>query len=630
MRLKTLTILAGLAAILAARCYAWRVVGAAWRPDANPWAATQPWDGYIWSEGWAHEEQFFPEYFQPAGSIHLVLINDSKSADSIELVQLDGKLITDLVTTPQRVGRVVWYRLESPDLRKLETPPDSDDPTSNLIMSARVEPEKWASCDIRLRSTPSKTVALQFRTGLAGRLDVEIPARPQRVRIESVSFSARIDRIFVYLRPMNAKKVGNATLYLDGRRAPAERADAPGLALLESKLDPAWEPGSHHLIEVRLPDGTRLAQVVRARDNFFVVGLYGVVDAARVKAAREHGINTYFTAGVSPVLEEAGMNCVPRYNVGEHRRRTAGQPGVVFYNNQDEPDAKDWSLGSDLPVMQRVGVDAMHDVLPTIRRQRGVDPPVLNLLVVDNTYKPLQWYVYGQIPDVFVTDPYVPLNGRQVEYVYHALDCARDACAPRPMIPILWACGLQGARKLGYRPPTPEEERIMAGYAIGCGAKGLVYFIDMSGETGEGKFLGLSDNKPLWEEVGRINRDALAIADLLAIGCPIPGGRSDRAVWVRSLMCGSESMVVVVVNNGHYIGFETNNEFAWNIPARNVKLQIAVPDHLRQCTIREVTNGALVPRKGEIKDGQLNMTLDVVDTARIFVLSRAVGRQDKK
>lgn len=625
MRLRTLIILAGLLGALSVRCDAWRVVSAVWRPDANPWAATQPWDGYIWSEGWAHDEQFFPEYFQPAGSIHLVLVNDSKTADTIELAEIDGDPVADLVTTPRRIGRVVWYRLESPSLHKPDAPTDSGDPASKHVTSARVEPGKWAACDIRLRSAPARTVALRFRIGSAGHLDVEVPAKPPRVRIESVSFSARIDRVFVYLRPMDAKKVGDVTLCLDGRRLPATRTDAPGLTLLESKLDPAWEPGSYHLVEARLSDGARAAQVVRARDNFFVVGLYGVVDAAKVKAARQHGINTYFTAGVSPILEEAGMNCVPRHNIGEHRRRTAQQPGVVFYNNQDEPDAKDWSLGGDLPVMQRLGVDAMQDVLPTIRGQRSVDPPVLNLVVVDNTYKPLQWYVYGQIPDVFVTDPYVPLNGRQVDYVYHALDCARDACAPRPMIPILWACGLEGGRKLGHRPPTPEEERIMAGYAVGCGAKGLVYFIDMSGETGEGKFLGLSDNKPLWDEVGRINKDVLAIADLLSIGCPIPGGRSDSGVWVRSLMCGRESMVVVVVNNGHYIGFETHNEFAWHTPARDVGVRIAVPDHFRRCTVREVVNGALVPARGEVKDGRLSMTLDVVDTARVFVVSRAGG-----
>jgi len=625
MKLRILIIAAGLVGALSVRSSAWTVVGAAWRPDANPWTAPQPWDGYIWSEGWAHDEQFFPKYFQPAGSIHLVLVNNSMTADTIELTEIDGDPIADLVTTPQRTGRVVWYRLESPSLRKPDVPVDSDDPASRHVTPARVESGGWAACDIRLRSAPSRTVALRFRTGSTGRLDVKVPSKPPRVRLESISFSAGIDRVFVYLRPMDAKEIGQAALYLDRRLTAAARTDAAGLVLLESKLDPAWEPGSYHLVEARLADSTRVAQIVRARDNFFVVGLYGVVDAARVKAAKQHGINTYFTAGVSPVLEEAGMNCVPRYNVGEHRRRTPQQSGVIFYNNQDEPDAKDWSLGGDLPVIKRVGVDAMHDVLPTIRCQRSVDPPVLNLVVVDNTYKPLQWYVYGQIPDVFVTDPYVPLNGRQVDYVHHALDCARDACTPRPMIPILWACGLQGGRKLGSRPPTPEEERIMAGYAIGCGAKGLVYFVDMSGETGEGKFVGLSDNKPLWEEVGRINKDVLAVADLLSIGCPIPGGRSDAGVWVRSLMCGPKSMVVVVVNNGHYIGFDTHNEFAWNNPARDVKLRVAVPDRWRRCTIREVVDGAFVPVRGEVKGGQLSMTLDVVETARLFVISAAGG-----
>ena len=114
------------------------------------------------------------------------------------------------------------------------------------------------------------------------------------------------------------------------------------------------------------------------------------------------------------------------------------------------------------------------------------------------------------------------------------------------------------------------------------------------------------------------------------IGCPVPGGYSDEKVWVRSLMCGPDNMVVVVVNKGHYIGFETSNEFAWHTPARDVSLRIAVPDHLRRCTVREVTNGALVPAQGRVEEGRLSMTLGTVDTARTFVISAAAsGRKEQ-
>jgi hypothetical protein len=321
------------------------------------------------------------------------------------------------------------------------------------------------------------------------------------------------------------------------------------------------------------------------------------------------------------------MSVVPSHNVGEGRERTPSQSGVLFYYNLDEPDAGDFHLGSDLPVMDRLGCHAMETVLPTIRYQRERDPRTPNLVLVDNTFKPLNYYVYGQTPDVFSTDPYVPLNGRQLDYVPIAVDVARDACAPRPLVSVLWACGLAGeSKRLGQRPPTAEEERMMVFYALGCGVKGIAYFADISSETGEGKFLGVSDIESLWAEVGRTNRDAQALAPYLSIGCPIPAALSNEKVWARALLCGPDHVVIIVVNRDHWIGFETKYEFAWHTPAKDVRVSVPLPETFKACRAQEVRDGKLLPISDlgfRISDfPRAELRLPSVDTARAFLISR--------
>lgn len=631
-KVRFLLVVLGLACAVPAQ--GWQALDAQWRPDENPWAQKQVWEGWIWTEGWSEKEQFYPKHFKPAGSMHVILRNDSDKPDTITLTHIDGVPVEEVTTIPSRASRVIWHWVQAPVLGAPRTGVNREDEQWQRTGPTKVEPGRWAECAVRFRSVPEETVRLRFRSGSAGHLDVPVAIEPPRVRLESISFSPQIDRIYAYVRSLDGKKVGKGTVWLDGRKADARWTEGPkpgDLILAEAKLDPAWEYGSHHLVEVEVPGGAHLAQPVRAWDGFFATGMYGTLTPEKVRDAKAHGINTYFTAGVSALLDEHGLNYVPRYNVGEGRMRTPEQSGALFYQNWDEPDAHDFGLGEELPVMQRLGVHAQSKVLPFIRYQRARDPRTPNMVLVDNTYKPLQWYVYGQIPDVYCTDPYVPLNGRQVDYVWHALETARDSCTPRPLVSILWACSLGGSRKLGNRAPTPEEERMMVFYALGCGVKGMAYFIDVTTTTGEGEFVGLSDIKPLWEEVGRTNRDTQALAPHLSIGCPIGSPQQADDIWWRALMCGADDVVVIVVNRKHYIGFETKTEHAWHTPAKDVELAVPLRDHFRRCRVREVKDGTisdfglrisdLGKAEAAVKNGVLRLKLGSVDTARAFVIS---------
>ncbi len=610
-------LLVPLSAIASAK---WDVLDARWRPDANLYAAKQVWENYIWTEGWGFEEQFYPKYMRPAGSVHIVLRNHSGKKDSISLISFNGKPLAEVSTSEKSLGEVVWYLIESPQLPVDPQRPDDTD----LNIQKDVPPGEWVTCTLRLRNTPTKTCTVGFRTGSGENLVVKVEPRAPKTRIESISFSPDIDTIYIYIRSLTRQRVKYAKLRLDGKAVSSKVTAGPlssGLVLVTAKLTPAWKYGSFHLVEAE-SDGERLVEPVRAWDGYFCIGLFGTADKEHVEAAKEKGINTYFWY-VSDILDEAEMCSIPHGASAQWKPRTLGsRKGVLFLYNKDEPDAHDASRGDAIPFPDRLGLNAIPEVIPAQRLQRRVLPTVPNLLLVDNTYKPLNYYVYGQIPDIFSTDPYVPLNGRQVDYVYHALECARDASTPRPVVAVLWACSLGGKRKFGSNAPTPEEMRMMIHYALGCGVKGIGYFIDMTRETGEGQFVGLSDIKPLWEAVGQANKEIATLAPFLSIGCPAGAYSIQNKVWVRTLMCGPDAAVAVLVNTHHYIAFETQRETSFHFPLKKVRAEVELPPGFKSVKVEEIVDGVMRPFPSSVKKDRLTLDLDSLDAARVFLVRK--------
>ncbi|MGQ9455895.1 MAG: hypothetical protein ACUVRS_02930 [Armatimonadota bacterium] len=618
------TIATGLLCLLLATCslegQKWTVVDARWRPDVNPFKEKQVWEDYVWTEGWNYEEQFYPRYMRPAGSIHIVLRNDSRGADSLTLASFNGKPLNDVVTTENKLGPVIWYMIESPQLPVDPNRPDDSD----LNIQKAIPPGEWVMCTLRLREPLTKPCDIGFKTGVGEEVRVRVEPTPRLARIDSVSFSPEIDRIYVYVRSLNGRIPKNIRLWLDGKSVPFQKtagSTSSALILICARVNPEWQYGSFHLVQVDF-GREKLVEPVRAWDGYFCIGLFGTITEERVAAAKRQGFNTYFWH-TSEILGKAEMCTIPHGASKEWKSRTTGSKrGVLFLYNKDEPDAQDASMGDNLPFVERLGLNAIPEVIPAQRTQRRLMPTVPNLLLVNNTYKPLNYYVYGQIPDIFSTDPYVPLNGRQVDYVYHALECARDASTPRPLLAVLWACSLSGKRKFGSNAPTPEEIRMMIYYAIGCGVKGIGYFIDMTQETGEGQFVGLSDIKPLWEAVGQANMEISSIARFLSIGCPASSYCTRDKVWIRTLMCGPDSMIVVVVNKNHYIAFETQKETSFHFPLKKVSITVELPPTFKHFEVKAISNGKLLPFPYTYTKHGLSLFLDTLDAAEAFLVQR--------
>ena len=606
--LMILVVLAAMLAVFMPLCFAatvdgWTIIDASWRPDRNPWAQKQVWEGYPWTEGWGYKEQFWPKYFKASGSLHVILRNETLSPARLQLDDIDGVELGNAVTNRDQVGRIIWRN----------------------FFPREVKPGGWVECILRLRTEPTDDVKLGLTAG-DRRVELTIPIKPRKARIESISFSPATDRIHIYVRGLDGSRPQAKSLRLDGvavRPALTPGPAGSSLVLTEAKLRSPWQWGTYHLVEVVLANGTVLAYPIRAWDSYFAIGLFGDTTTERVKDAVQHGFNTYVASPMGGGLDQVGVNYIPGKPGGRIRTRT--QTGTLFYYNLDEPDAHDGEGAPGLPYMDRLGFYAQTEVLARYwEEQYDVDPSTPALLLVDGTYKPAQWYVYGQCCDVFATDPYVPLGGDQLDYVAHALEVARDGGAPNPPIATIWAINEDvPAKRPRDRAPTPQEERMMVFYALGAGSKGLLYFADRDGRSGEPT--GVSHNQPVWAEIGKINADVKVLAPYLARSCPAGVPVEDEQVWVRHLMSGANAMVTIVVNKGHFIDYSTPTGIVTHRAAKNVSVSVPLPAHLRKVLVREVRQGKLVPVASRLRSGRVLIRLDQVDTTRVFVIT-AIGK----
>jgi len=615
--MKSFTIGLALLLLLSSVSFAnWEVIESRWRPDANPHADRQVWHGWHWTEGWRYEEQFYPNHFDPSGSAHVIIRNTSDRTQTMELTDINTEPMSAIITSTTHAGSIIWY---------YNYPTD-------------IPPGGWSECTVRFREYPERPPVLGFEMSDGKRIEVPVLLERPRVRLECVSFSLTLDKMFCYVRSLDGKAVKFSSLRLDGvdmTKSSTWSTVGTDFGLVETQLQPSLVSGSRHLVEIDLRDGTTLAFSGVAWNNYFIIGVWGAVidpyDTSYPAARKANGINTYMWPGDEPVLHHAGLKYISRI----HRPPLPpDRKSRLAYYITDEPDAHDVKLGERLPLMKRLGVHGMEIIMPWIMRKHVEDPLIPLMLLVNGTYKPMEYYVYGQMADIFGNDPYPYLSKEQIELVAHSVDVARDACVPNPMNAVLWAngfipkddetmCALAKKNELPRRPPSPKEMKMMIYYALGAGSKGITYFSDHpeAKVTEDGTHASISHNPELWKEVGLIHKDLNILAPYLSKGCPIPFSFEDEDVWARALLCGTDAVVVIVVNKNHYIGYETRTAYEWHEPARNVSFSVPLPRHFRRCTINEVVDAALKPVECEAKKRQLHLTLDQVDTARAFIIS---------
>ena len=93
-------------------------------------------------------------------------------------------------------------------------------------------------------------------------------------------------------------------------------------------------------------------------------------------------------------------------------------------------------------------------------------------------------------------------------------------------------------------------------------------------------FVGPTNIKPLWTNMGRMNAKIMRIASLLNAGFPfdIVKGSNDNELWVRSLLCGKDSFVVVAVNKNYKVHGSGATKMPFIFPVEDETIEVSLPD----------------------------------------------------
>ncbi len=534
------------------------VVSTAWMPD-------RAFDNYLpcFSEGWSLKDDLgndkpYYDLVKQGATVRVCVRNTSAKPLDVARVELSGiDLVKQIVPEFDEKGGMnsASYLLNN----ATTTPPNVRDALDHLgrpvwyqVRPNPVPAGAFTEVTIRLRRIPSlKGIVISF--GAATGSLTHVPFRfdrPTRFRLASISFSDPIDRVFIYAR-QDSGDFRLKSVKLDGveaKLAPeSPTASSGGVLPISIHLPKPWPFGSFHCMELTTQDGQTAASVIRARDAFFALGMWGYrnnyptgAESARDTCAafRDHLFNTHMlmvggdqgsymrSVPGMKLLEEMGL----RVNTRDPSEENLRSPNVYSRFLMDEPDAHDYAV-SALPLERRLG-SLGQGVVKLQKAWTAADDRNLCLLNIDNTFKPENWLTYGALADITALDPYYPEvlitayrkhphklgDSTHPYYVLAAADITRFASEPRPTHVILNSTSYRD--KIGdFRFPTPEEKRIEFYYSLAAGAKGISYWWFAP----YGECHGCGSNEPearaLMIELARLNVEARSLEPLLADSC---------------------------------------------------------------------------------------------------------------
>lgn len=601
------------------------------------------------------------------GSLHLFVRNDGPGALVIDDVLLqDISLRRAIAFSDQRKERkpahVVFSDLDDAQKAALAA---AGDPIWWRVDPAPIPPAGLGEITIRLRTPPripAPSVEIRFG-GNSLRSEIRVVDGPPR--IESIGFAPDLRTMYLYIRHSKAPGVRPGRVTMDGHEVTSaiRFAADPKVSVVAGVLglDPAPAPGSFHVLTVTWPDQTAAACGIRAWAPAFGYGVWGGPGGGEDPRIARRYVTELAALNVNLQMPQVGSPAASSFYKSQPGQKLCRKLGLGFVLSDpgkwgirdpyalflhDEPDAGDAHIAG-LPPGREVGSLAQWAVDRSTRwRQEAPDRP--QMLNVDLTYKPQNWYVYGQLPDILLADPYYQPTLRTAFYqapermalysratfVRAVSTVVRSAAAPKPTHVILYANRYihqpprpgsradrperKPVRDGDFRYPTPQEKRIEAYYAVAAGAKGLSYWWYTPGRPAHGLGGQGDDAAALRREVGVIGAELRTLGPLIERSCPaeVPCG-SPREAMVRCLLAGTDAMIVLVFNEQ----YRSDHVGTTIIPLEDVAIDLYVPPWMRPCKAFEVGTGGTTDVRTRTSGDRLIIHLGRLDLPRAIVLA---------
>jgi len=584
------------------------VLSAYYMPDPLPPAASQAVEGRhkVQEAGLVFKklQRLYKEH-SDFGAVRVVVRNTGSGPVRItEKLLLNDKPIedsyVDFVKDPWDARGVVWYR----------------------VRPRLVVPGQCGQIYVRFRRRPGGTGAdLRINLGNGESLKVTVPYKEPALTIDYATTDKSMTTLYVYARRSRGAKPGRVTgLALDGellQNATIYGSDFPGnVALAVAKLPKPLKEGDYHVVGIVTDSNRRVDAQFRVLRFWF--------PRSSIHVPSQLCKPMHMNLGM---WKQRSLDTCNKYDIYTTTMMSVFDlhERVAFILGPDEPDAHDNRGGGyDKGLGYQARRLAQTGWQELIERHA---PGAASWIIMNGTTRPLNWGVYGQFADIACFDPYpVRFYGADHAYVRESLSHTRKCGAPNRMYACMEAFGWKKGQ--AARGPIPHEYRQNIVQAIGVGMKGLTSWVYSSGAG------GWQGNKPCAEEITKMNRLIEQIEADLLLGTPIDLASSDagmvptgivgqenwpkQRVWVGSLLCGPEAIVVAAAN--HISASKPNPPKIE--AAKNVSVTVELPKYIGSIVAFEATEDGLTPYKCTIGNGRAVLKLERIESGRVFVLRR--------
>ncbi len=624
------------------------VIGSAYRADV-PFPQFQN----LWSESWSLKDQNGEPLTvspQPAlgAYIQIYIRNTSAQTVAISDLQFAGTSLNDAIAFgDHKAGRMHPANIHFSKLSKIEIEglKAAGDPVWWKADPASVPPDGFAEITLRLRRNV-RTNAIQLAVLATNVICPVVVSTNPTPSFAGISFSPSLDGIYCYLQNSPAPGVTPVKIFLDDTDVTPQTTAAAdsGVNIIPLVIRPAHPlaKASFHCFRAVYADGSVAITGLRTWSDELVYGMWGYSTVGKTAQEKvDYYLGDLKSHNVNAVMESYGGD-VAKFLSGEtgvEHSRTTGiramrkNPGKIInplcYFLYDEPDAHD-SAARDLEPNQRLGALG-RDLVRHSNELRTQDPQPPQLLNLDNTYKPENWYMYARLPDICCADPYFQEQQRIVwnskpsraaafvkpTYVLGVATICNSACAPKPSHFILNSVR-HDSKDGGFRFATPAEKTVELFYALGAGAKGFSYW--WYTPTGEFYGCGAKDEAAvaLWHQIGLLGAQIRTAGPVITRSCPAQVPVETKAkLWTRTLLSGTNTLVLIAVNDN--IACDRLGTVV--VPLPQTVVCITPPGWLKADDIFEITPQGLTPVTWEKSAGKIILNLGQTDVARMIVLT---------
>ena len=455
-------------------------------------------------------------------TFELYFIYHGKKPATIKNIRMDGKNIADCYRT---AGNVVWHR----------------------IAPETVSPGEVFSLIVKLWYTPEKTVEFKFETA------------DNRTFVHVVDFKKlACDKLI--RRMILSRDMKTVHLWVEGRekitRVMLDGVDYTSRAKIGSfyggtipvsvSFDQKLVKGSFHNVYIGREKGSS-AVTFRAFSNIFHTGIYN----GPIKGGMEyHNFDDFWNLHATAVdtikkMGEENVSAVvsiPQEKLPEYRNLNT----ITANYLPDEPDATEASKFKEIRWMgQRLGMLAsyVNRCAENIIRELSHVP---NMLVLDKTNRPANFFAYGRMADFTAVDYYCISSDLQPITCYPTARVSRIAAEPLPSWMVL-GCVSRPTTSKWKRFPNNHEMHLMAWSSIAGGATSIGYWMYVDGTLTKGP----ASNPQLWNYMGKLNGEMKMIGHLLEISNPADGSVikvPETVIGSVLRTAGDEATIVILLN----------------------------------------------------------------------------------